>query len=73
MLTACSEPLSGTKSGPDTIPLGFVELLTQDCVASGSLTPGTAELLSRMIEAKLAFLISGGTGSAKTALTLRHY
>jgi pilus assembly protein CpaF len=40
----------------------------EDCVASGSLTPGTAELLSRMIEAKLAFLISGGTGSGKTTL-----
>src|SRR4029453_7104809 len=40
----------------------------EDCVTSGSLTPGTAELLSRMIEAKLAFLISGGTGSGKTTL-----
>jgi Flp pilus assembly CpaF family ATPase len=28
--------------------------------------------LSRMIEAKLAFLISGGTGSGKTTLRLRH-
>ena len=37
----------------------------EDCVAAGSLTPGTAQLLSRMIEAKLAFLISGGTGSGK--------
>lgn len=40
----------------------------EDCVASGSLTPGAAHLLSRMIEAKLAFLISGGTGSGKTTL-----
>lgn len=40
----------------------------QDCVASGSLTPAAAQLLSRMIEAKLAFLISGGTGSGKTTL-----
>ena len=39
-----------------------------DCVASGSLTPGAVQLLSRMIEAKLAFLISGGTGSGKTTL-----
>jgi len=39
-----------------------------DCVASGSLTPGAAQLLSRMIKAKLAFLISGGTGSGKTTL-----
>ena len=34
----------------------------EDCVASGSVTPGAAHLLTRMIEAKLAFLISGGTG-----------
>ena len=39
-----------------------------DCVASGSVTPGAVQLLSRMIEAKLAFLISGGTGSGKTTL-----
>ena len=40
----------------------------EDCVAAGSLTPGAAQLLARMIEAKLAFLISGGTGSGKTTL-----
>ena len=40
----------------------------EDSVASGSLSPGAAQLLSRMIEAKLAFLISGGTGSGKTTL-----
>jgi pilus assembly protein CpaF len=40
----------------------------EDCIASGSLTLGAAQLLSRMVEAKLAFLISGGTGSGKTTL-----
>jgi pilus assembly protein CpaF len=40
----------------------------EDCVASGSLSPGAVQLLSRMIEAKLAFLVSGGTGSGKTTL-----
>jgi len=40
----------------------------QDCVTSGSVTPGAAHLLSRIIQAKLAFLISGGTGSGKTTL-----
>jgi Carbon-nitrogen hydrolase len=44
----------------------------EDCVASGSLTPGTAQLLSRMIEAKLAFLISGGTGSGNPTRGLPH-
>ena len=33
-----------------------------DCVTSGSLTPGAAELLDAVVEAKLAFLVSGGTG-----------
>ncbi|HET9562550.1 MAG TPA: ATPase, T2SS/T4P/T4SS family, partial [Propionibacteriaceae bacterium] len=42
----------------------------EDCVASGSVTPGAAQLLTRMMEAKLAFLISGGTGSGKTTLRL---
>jgi len=46
-------------------------LSLQNCVASGSLTPGAAQLLTRMIEAKLAFLISGGTGSGKPALGYR--
>jgi pilus assembly protein CpaF len=40
----------------------------EDCVASGSLSPGAAQLLVRMIEARLAFLIGGGTGSGKTTL-----
>ena len=43
----------------------------QDCVASGSLSRGAAELLTRMIEAKLAFLISGGTGSGKPTTGLK--
>ena len=44
----------------------------EDCVASGSLSPGAAQLLVRMIEARLAFLIGGGTGSGKTTLRLGH-
>jgi Flp pilus assembly CpaF family ATPase len=49
------------------------ELLARRLCRLGSLTLGAAQLLSRMIEAKLAFLISGGTGSGKTTLRLRHY
>ena len=45
-------------------------LSLEDCVASGSVTPGAVQLLPRMIEAKLAFLISGGTGSGKTTFRL---
>jgi aryl-alcohol dehydrogenase-like predicted oxidoreductase len=59
--------------GRTRFPWASLSFSLEDCVATGSLAPGTAELLSRMIEAKLAFLISGGTGSGKTTLRLRHY
>src|SRR5215212_1467140 len=44
----------------------------EDCVTAGSLTPGAAHLLSRVIKAKLAFLISGGTGSGNPTRGLPH-
>ena len=40
----------------------------EDCVRTGSVTPGGGELLRRLMHAKLSFLISGGTGSGKTTL-----
>jgi pilus assembly protein CpaF len=40
----------------------------EDCIATGSLTLGAAQLLTRMVRSRLAFLISGGTGSGKTTL-----
>jgi hypothetical protein len=51
----------GTPPSPGTcislrVPAGR-SFSVEDCVASGSLTPGAAQFLSRMIEAKLAFLI----------------
>jgi hypothetical protein len=57
----------GTPPSPGTrislrVPAGR-SFSVEDCVASGSLTPGDAQFLSRMIEARLAFLISGGIGS----------
>ena len=54
--------------GRTRFPWASLSFSLEDCVASGPLTPGTAELLSRIIEAKLAFLIGGGTGSGKTTL-----
>lgn len=39
-----------------------------DCVASGSVTPGAAQVLHQMVKTKLAYLVSGGTGSGKTTL-----
>ena len=40
----------------------------EDCVRSGSVTAGGAELLRRIMAGRLAFLVSGGTGSGKTTL-----
>lgn len=39
-----------------------------DLVAAGSLPPGGAVVLRDLMEARLAFLISGGTGTGKTTL-----
>ncbi|GAA1824684.1 TadA family conjugal transfer-associated ATPase [Microlunatus capsulatus] len=39
-----------------------------DFVASGAMGPRAAALLRRLVEARLAFLVSGGTGSGKTTL-----
>jgi pilus assembly protein CpaF len=43
-------------------------LTLADWVDSGSLPPQGAEVLAGLVEAKRAFLISGGTGSGKTTL-----
>lgn len=40
----------------------------QDLVGAGTLTDEGARLLSRMVEARVAFLVSGGTGCGKTTL-----
>lgn len=39
-----------------------------ELVESGSLDPSAARLLRTVVEARLAFLVSGGTGSGKTTL-----
>jgi pilus assembly protein CpaF len=43
-------------------------LTLDDWVASGSCHPEVADVLSRLVAAKVAFLVSGGTGSGKTTL-----
>ncbi|QNE20317.1 TadA family conjugal transfer-associated ATPase [Kribbella qitaiheensis] len=40
----------------------------EDLVAAGSLPPGGASVLRDLLDARLAFLISGGTGTGKTTL-----
>ncbi|HET6939223.1 MAG TPA: TadA family conjugal transfer-associated ATPase [Nocardioides sp.] len=39
-----------------------------ELVAAGTLTPRGAELLRALVDARVAFLVSGGTGSGKTTL-----
>ncbi|MGY2700762.1 TadA family conjugal transfer-associated ATPase [Nocardioides sp. HB32] len=40
----------------------------EELVDAGTLTPDTARLVLAVVEARLAFLVSGGTGSGKTTL-----
>ncbi len=40
----------------------------EELVAAGTLQPAAATLARRVVEARLAFLVSGGTGSGKTTL-----
>lgn len=39
-----------------------------DCVATGAVSPSLAAVLTRLVESRAAFLVSGGTGSGKTTL-----
>jgi pilus assembly protein CpaF len=43
-------------------------LTLADCVRLGMLNPGAAQVVTRLVEVRRAFLISGGTGSGKTTL-----
>ncbi|MGI8901615.1 MAG: TadA family conjugal transfer-associated ATPase [Nocardioides sp.] len=49
------------------VPRGRVFTL-EDLVDAGTVPSGGAALLRRIVEARLAFLVSGGTGSGKTTL-----
>lgn len=39
-----------------------------DLVAAGSLPPDAAEMLARLVQSRLAFVVTGGTGSGKTTV-----
>jgi pilus assembly protein CpaF len=62
----------GTVAAPGTclsLRVPAVRTLTlADFVAAGAMSTRAAALLTRMVEARLAFLVSGGTGSGKTTL-----
>lgn len=62
----------GTLADPGTclslrVPAGR-RFSLEEWVAVGSLPPGGAEVLRRLVECRAAFLVSGGTGSGKTTL-----
>ncbi|SDD10350.1 TadA family conjugal transfer-associated ATPase [Auraticoccus monumenti] len=62
----------GTLADPGTclslrVPAGR-RFSLEDWVAVGSLPPGGAEVLRRLVACRAAFLVSGGTGSGKTTL-----
>ncbi|MGI9084572.1 MAG: TadA family conjugal transfer-associated ATPase [Aeromicrobium sp.] len=40
----------------------------EQLIAAGTLTPGSARWLQRLVDARVAFVVSGGTGSGKTTL-----
>jgi pilus assembly protein CpaF len=39
-----------------------------DLIAAGSLTPGAADLMRAVVSSRVAFLVTGGTGSGKTTV-----
>jgi pilus assembly protein CpaF len=57
-------------SGPYVAIRRFFQsrLTMENLIASGSLSPLSAEVLSAMVEGKLNVMISGGTGTGKTSL-----
>ena len=62
----------GTVARPGTclslrVPAARALALT-DFVASGAMSERVAALLTRLVQARVAFLVSGGTGSGKTTL-----
>ncbi len=67
-INAVIPPLSLSGSLLTIRKFGSERLDTTDLIRFGTLTPDTAELLERCVQARLNILISGGTGSGKTTL-----
>ena len=66
-LHAVLPPLSATTLLSLRIPRGTAFTL-EELMAAGSVHPGMADLLRRVLAARLAFLVTGGTGTGKTTL-----
>jgi pilus assembly protein CpaF len=67
-INAVIPPLSLSGSLLTIRKFGSERLNVSDLIRFGTLTPETAELLERCVEARLNILISGGTGAGKTTL-----
>jgi pilus assembly protein CpaF len=67
-INAVIPPLSLSGSLLTIRKFGAERLHVDDLIRLGTLTPETAELLERCVQARLNVLISGGTGSGKTTL-----
>jgi pilus assembly protein CpaF len=67
-INAVIPPLSLSGSLLTIRKFGSQRLDLGDLIRVGSLTPETAELLERCVQARLNILISGGTGAGKTTL-----
>lgn len=58
-------------TGGTCLSLRVLRPATQDLaalIAAGTIAPGAAELVAQIIQARLAFLVCGGTGAGKTTL-----
>ena len=67
-INAVIPPLSLSGSLLTIRKFGSQRLDVDDLIRFGTLTPETAELLERCVQARLNILISGGTGAGKTTL-----
>src|SRR5207302_4045851 len=67
-INAVIPPLSLTGALLTIRKFGAERLDVDALVRLGTLTPETADLLRRCVEARLNILISGGTGAGKTTL-----
>jgi pilus assembly protein CpaF len=67
-INAVIPPLSLSGSLLTIRKFGSERLNVSDLIRFGTLTPDTAELLERCVQARLNILISGGTGAGKTTL-----
>jgi pilus assembly protein CpaF len=67
-INAVIPPLSLSGSLLTIRKFGSQRLNVGDLIRFGTLTPDTAELLERCVQARLNILISGGTGAGKTTM-----